>query len=40
MLICGLVEQKAVVGQVGSTRGKRKPKRKRERSPEEAVGVL
>ena len=42
MLICGLVNAKAVVGQVGSVKGKRKPKRKlmKERSPREAVGVL
>ena len=38
----GLVREEAVVGQVGSVKGKRKPKRKQmqERSPREAVGVL
>ena len=37
-----MVEEEAVVGQVGSVKGKRKPKRKQrqERSPREAVGVL
>jgi hypothetical protein len=35
-----LVEKKSVVGQVGSVKGKRRPKQKRERSPGEMVGVL
>ena len=38
MLICGLVEKKAAVQQVGSVRGKRRPKRKR--SVDEAVRIL
>jgi hypothetical protein len=43
VLICGLVDEKPVVVQVGSAKEKRKPKQKRklkERSPREAVGVL
>ena len=36
----GLVREEAVVGQVGSVKGRRKSKRKGERSPQEAVGVL
>jgi len=37
-----LARENAVVGQVGSVKGKRKPKRRqmKERSPQEAVGVL
>jgi hypothetical protein len=43
VLICGLVDEKPVVGQVGSVKDRRKLKQKRklkERSPREAVGVL
>jgi len=40
VLICALVEEKSVVGQFGSVKGKRRPKQKQERSPREAVGFL